>query len=66
MMSPNNSKPDELMLIIMARMFKVKFYVACKNSRIWFLTKGGSLMDCDLFMGKVGFKKYALYADANL
>ena len=22
-------------------------------------------MDCDLYMGKVGFKKYALYADAN-
>ena len=23
-------------------------------------------MDCDLYMGKVGFKKYALYANANL
>ena len=22
-------------------------------------------MDCDLYMEKVGFKKYALYADAN-
>ena len=31
-MGPNNSKPDELMLIIMARMFKVKFYVACRLS----------------------------------
>ena len=56
MMGLNNRKPDELMLVIMARMFKVKFCVACKNGRIWFSTKGGSLMDCDLYMGKVTLK----------
>ena len=65
MMGLNNHKPDELMLVIMARMFKVKFCIARKNRRLWFSTKGGSLMDCDLYMGKVSFKKYALYADAN-
>ena len=64
-MGSNNQKPDELMLVIMARMFKVKFCIACKNRRLWFSTKGGSLMDCDLYMGKVSFKKYALYSDAN-
>ena len=65
MMGPNNWKPDELMLVIMAPMFKVKFCIACKNGRIWFSTKGRSLMDCDIYMGKLGFKKYALYAHAN-
>ena len=61
MMGPHNWKPDELMLVIMAHMFKVKFSIACKNSWIWFSTKRGSLMDCETYMGKVGFKKYLLY-----
>ena len=57
---------DELMFVMLARMYTLKIALIAKGKRAWITTTDCSLEDCDLLLGIVGVRRYILFVKKGM